>query len=131
MSENNYGALMMKSAISASIDINTLLSPGIYPISPGNPSSPDIDGGILTIHSGEIKRRSFTSNLTIFSTSSYSSNLNQWSEWVGSVSRKELISSSPISGGSLVMLPQEISVSDALKGVVVVSGADGTGVIDA
>ncbi|HDS7123068.1 TPA: hypothetical protein QH405_006155, partial [Klebsiella michiganensis] len=29
------------------------------------------------------------------------------------------------------MLPQEISVSDALKGVVVVSGADGTGVIDA
>ena len=33
-------------------------------------------------------------------------------------------------GGSLVMLPQNISVSDALKGIVVVSGADGTGVTD-
>ena len=49
----------------------------------------------------------------------------------GDTLRQNLGSSEEGLGGSLVMLPQEISVSDALKGVVVVSGADGTGVIDA
>lgn len=51
---------------------------------------------------------------------------------VGDASLRQHLSSSEDSlGGSLVMLPQEISVSDALKGVVVVSGADSTGVVDA
>ena len=49
----------------------------------------------------------------------------------GDTLRQNLGSGEEGLGGSLVMLPQEISVSDALKGVVVVSGADGTGVIDA
>ncbi len=45
MSENNYGALMMKSALSASVDIDSILLPGIYPVSSGNPSAPDVSGG--------------------------------------------------------------------------------------
>lgn len=44
--------------------------------------------------------------------------------------RSSLSSNKESLGGSLVMLPQNISVSDALKGIVVVSGADGTGVTD-
>ncbi|WP_370685366.1 phage tail fiber protein [Klebsiella quasipneumoniae] len=43
----------------------------------------------------------------------------------------ELSSSEKGKGGALIMLEQKITVQDALKGVVVVSGADGTGVIDA
>ncbi|MCD6622528.1 phage tail fiber protein [Klebsiella michiganensis] len=43
----------------------------------------------------------------------------------------ELSSSEKGKGGSLIMLEQKISVQDALKGVVVVSGADSTGVADA
>lgn len=55
----------------------------------------------------------------------------KWLDVTDATLRSNLGSSEEGLGGSLVMLPQEISVSDALKGVVVVSGADGTGVIDA
>lgn len=47
MSENNYGALMMKSALSANVDIDSVLQPGIYPVPSGNTSSPDPNGGTL------------------------------------------------------------------------------------
>lgn len=39
MSENNYGALMMKSALSTNTEIDGILLSGIYPIPEGNPSS--------------------------------------------------------------------------------------------
>ena len=71
MSENNYGALMMKSELSTSDNIDELHLSGSYPVPPGNNSSPDLSGGILTIHPGTIKRRTFVSNSLIFAISTY------------------------------------------------------------
>lgn len=59
MSENNYGALMLKSALSASDDIDIILSPGIYYVPPGNTSAPDQSGGLLIVFSGSPVRRTF------------------------------------------------------------------------
>ncbi|KAF1367496.1 hypothetical protein [Yokenella regensburgei] len=41
MSENNYGALMLKSALDNSVDIKTVSSPGIYSVIAGNASVPN------------------------------------------------------------------------------------------
>ncbi|WP_249742534.1 phage tail protein [Citrobacter braakii] len=79
MSENNYGALMMKSAVGVSYDINAILSPGIYIIPPANASSPDSSGGVLTIYAGNPIRREFVSDLIICATSSYIG--NSWTSW--------------------------------------------------
>ncbi|QLX25501.1 hypothetical protein HV271_12100 [Citrobacter freundii] len=85
MSENNYGALMMKSAVGASDDINAIFQPGIYIIPPSNTSSPDATGGVLTVHSGTPIRRTFTSYGVICLTSTR--NGSTWSAWKGPLSR--------------------------------------------
>lgn len=86
MSENNYGAMMIKSAVGVSDDINAILSPGIYIIPPGNTSSPDTTGGALIVHSGIPVRRTFTSDSVIALVSTR--NGNTWSSWSGPLSRK-------------------------------------------
>ncbi|HBW0857802.1 hypothetical protein QLG20_13475 [Klebsiella variicola] len=93
MSENNYGALMMKSALSASVDINTILLPGIYIIPPDSPSSPDQNGGILTVHHGQPKLRTFNSVYVISATSKYEQNSLKWGEWLYDVTKNQLASS--------------------------------------
>ncbi|WP_193144018.1 pyocin knob domain-containing protein [Citrobacter freundii] len=85
MSENNYGALMMKSTVGVSDDINAILSPGIYLIPSANTSSPDSLGGVLTIHSGSPIRRTFISDSIICLTSTR--NGNTWTAWRGPLSR--------------------------------------------
>lgn len=114
MSENNYGALMMKSSVGISDDINAILSPGIYIIPPGNQSSPDTSGGTLTILPGPPTRRYFKSDSAI----SLSSTLNgsSWSNW-GGLSAK---------GGAGL-------IADTLKPVTwsgFSNGADPTGISD-
>lgn len=49
MSENNYGALMLKSALDISVDVTKITSPGIYPIIQGNASVPDASSGLLKV----------------------------------------------------------------------------------
>lgn len=49
MSENNYGALMLKSALDTSVDVTKIIAPGIYPVTQGNPSVPDSVAGLLTV----------------------------------------------------------------------------------
>ncbi|HHY1017583.1 TPA: pyocin knob domain-containing protein [Klebsiella michiganensis] len=90
MSENNYGALMMKSSLSAAIDINTIVLPGIYPIPSDNTSSPDPNGGVLIVHSGTVKQRTFTSKSIISACSYYDDTTSKWSEWLLSVSQSAL-----------------------------------------
>ncbi|MFM3259730.1 hypothetical protein AB8Q55_26580, partial [Klebsiella pneumoniae] len=93
MSENNYGALMMKSALTTADNINNLISPGFYPIPPDNPSSPEVRGGLLTIYPGTVKYRTFTSSSTIVATSKFNNELSLWDEWVIPISRQSLASS--------------------------------------
>ncbi|ECI7828443.1 phage tail protein [Salmonella enterica subsp. enterica] len=49
MSENNYGALMLKSALDISVDVTKISSPGIYPVIHGNTSVPDASSGLLKV----------------------------------------------------------------------------------
>lgn len=49
MSENNYGALMLKSALDTSVDVTKIIAPGIYPVTQGNTSAPDSVAGSLTV----------------------------------------------------------------------------------
>lgn len=49
MSENNYGALMLKSALDTSVDVTKIIAPGIYPVTQGNASAPDSVAGSLTV----------------------------------------------------------------------------------
>lgn len=49
MSENNYGALMLKSALDTSVDVTKIIAPGIYPVTQGNTSAPDSVAGLLTV----------------------------------------------------------------------------------
>ena len=93
MSENNYGALMMKSSLSAAIDIDTIVLPGIYPIPSNNNSSPDPNGGVLIVHSGTVKQRTFTSSSIISACSYYDDTTSKWSEWLISVVQSELAAS--------------------------------------
>lgn len=85
MSENNYAAMMIKSAVAVGDDINAILSPGIYIIPPANASSPDATGGVLTVHTGTPIRRTFTSDAVIALTSTRNS--NSWTPWKGPLSR--------------------------------------------
>ncbi|RWT97988.1 hypothetical protein [Raoultella ornithinolytica] len=93
MSENNYGALMMKSALSASVDIDSIITPGIYPVHSGNPTSPDANGGVLTIQPGIVRQRIFESQSIIFSISTYNSTTGKWGDWNYSLTRQELSTS--------------------------------------
>lgn len=81
MSENNYGALMMKTAVGISDDINSILLPGIYIIPAGNSSSPDSGGGVLNVYAGLPVRRTFTSDSKVFICSTYNSTTSSWSAW--------------------------------------------------
>ncbi|HHX7638331.1 TPA: hypothetical protein ACVNF7_002078 [Klebsiella pneumoniae] len=92
MSENNYGALMMKSPLSANVDIDGILRPGIYPVPSGNLSSPDPEGGVLTVYTGKDLWRSFHSYSMICSVSQFDFNNSKWSEWNIPVSSNSLIS---------------------------------------
>ncbi|EDS5930420.1 hypothetical protein MSB30_004082 [Salmonella enterica] len=49
MSENNYGALMLKSALDISVDVTKITSPGIYPVIHGNASVPDASSGLVKV----------------------------------------------------------------------------------
>ena len=49
MSENNYGALMLKSALDTSVDVSKIIAPGIYPVIAGNASAPDSSAGLMTV----------------------------------------------------------------------------------
>ncbi|HBS6596698.1 TPA: hypothetical protein MAN26_004491 [Klebsiella pneumoniae] len=97
MSENNYGALMMKSALSTNTEIDGILLSGIYPIPEGNPSSPDPEGGFLTVYPGEKKRRTFISDKNILATSTYDVQSMTWSEWI--IPRSQADLSSPNGAG--------------------------------
>ena len=90
MSENNYGALMMKSALSANDNIDSILLPGIYPVHSGNLSSPDVGGGVLTVHCGTPIQRSFLSESLMTATSTYDSTSMKWSAWLNPVSKQQL-----------------------------------------
>ncbi|MBA8106196.1 hypothetical protein [Citrobacter sp. RHBSTW-00029] len=49
MSENNYGALMLKSALDTSVDLTKFTFPGVYPVISGNSSVPDSSAGLLIV----------------------------------------------------------------------------------
>ncbi|ELT3496212.1 hypothetical protein R8002_005068, partial [Citrobacter freundii] len=49
MSENNYGALMLKSALDTSVDVTKIIAPGIYPVIAGNASAPDSSAGLMMV----------------------------------------------------------------------------------
>lgn len=49
MSENNYGALMLKSALDTSVDVTKIIAPGIYPVTQGNASAPDSSAGLMMV----------------------------------------------------------------------------------
>ncbi|MCI1669238.1 MAG: hypothetical protein LKI37_06525 [Citrobacter freundii] len=49
MSENNYGALILKSPIAANVALGTINSPGIYPIVAGNGTAPDAKAGVMIV----------------------------------------------------------------------------------
>ncbi|WP_336241179.1 gp53-like domain-containing protein [Citrobacter freundii] len=49
MSENNYGALMLKSALDTSVDVTKIIAPGIYPVIAGNASVPDSSAGLMMV----------------------------------------------------------------------------------
>lgn len=116
MSENNYGALMMKSTLSASVDIDSVLLPGCYPVSSGNSTAPDPSGGILTVYSGPIKRRTFASDSLILVTSTYNPATLRWGEWFYPVTRVNLSSNGDLPGISLSGLQGSGSLFDLLGG---------------
>lgn len=82
MSENNYSALMMKSSLSTNTDIDSVILPGIYPVPSGNSTSPSPqENGVMVIHSGIVKIRTFISNSVIICTSTYNPLTLAWSQW--------------------------------------------------
>ena len=101
MSENNYGALMMKSTLSASVDIDSVILPGIYPVAPGNASSPDPEGGILTVYSDSIKHRTFSSKSESLGISTYNVSRAKWNDWYFSVMPSDLLSDEEGKGGDM------------------------------
>ncbi len=119
MSENNYGALMMKTAVSADINLDSLLYPGIYPVPAGNLSSPDYGGGILTILSGSPKKRTFISGSIILAVSTYLPSLSLWGEWSYPVSRQSLKSDD---GLTMVGTADGTLQDEALSGAIVSRG---------
>ena len=115
MSENNYGALMMKSALSTDVDIDSVMLPGIYPVLPDNASSLDPDGGILTVHASNPRYRTFTSSLVMLAASFYDPVSSKWSDWTYPVSRADLASDENGFGGDLVNTPYGLSVNEMLS----------------
>ncbi|HBT5133088.1 TPA: hypothetical protein MB789_000793 [Klebsiella pneumoniae] len=85
MSENNYGALMMKSIISPDIDIESIIAPGIYTVAKGNQSSPDTEGGVLIVYSGDKRQRTFVSEAMPYAASTYDELSSKWNPWVNSL----------------------------------------------
>ncbi|PLL40539.1 hypothetical protein CWN50_12045, partial [Klebsiella michiganensis] len=89
MSENNYSALMMKSALTVNVDIDDITLPGIYPVEAGNSSSPSPYAGVLTVYPGDDKQRTFTSDGIIIASSTFNSDLLKWDEWILPLSRND------------------------------------------
>lgn len=87
MSENNYGALMIRSALTSSDNINAILSPGVYTVPPGNNSSPDAAGGTLIVYPGNPATRSFISEYIFLATSTYLPASSTWGVWKFSLNR--------------------------------------------
>lgn len=115
MSENNYGALMMKSALSASVDIDSVFLPGVFPVMAGNATAPDQNGGVLTIHPGEPKSRTFVSDKIILAISTYDTISSTWDDWSYSLTRAEIGSHYPVSGSDIVGIKAGGTVEDAIK----------------
>ncbi|HCE8845304.1 TPA: hypothetical protein NHU72_001729 [Klebsiella oxytoca] len=115
MSENNYGALMMKSTLTSSVDIDSILAPGIYTVVEGNPSSPDLNGGVLIIHSGRVKRRTFISEAVMLAVSTYSPTLFVWDSWVFSITRDVLLSPDAGKGGDMISANAYHSIRDVIS----------------
>ncbi|HCA6517864.1 hypothetical protein I0F14_14505 [Klebsiella pneumoniae] len=103
MSENNYGALMMKSSLNVVDDIDFIKNPGIYPVPAGNTTAPDSSGGVLIISGGDIRVRHFTSKSIILATSNFNKNTQKWENWSTSSSKENLASTDYGLGDSLVM----------------------------
>lgn len=59
MSENNYGALMLKSALAAPVNLTAITEPGVYPVNAGNVTAPNVLAGELFVTSQSL--RSFIS----------------------------------------------------------------------
>ncbi|MBJ9246416.1 hypothetical protein [Citrobacter koseri] len=57
MSENNYGSLMLKSALATSTDLKKVTAPGMYPVIQGNSTAPDSSAGLLTVSFTPIKQK--------------------------------------------------------------------------
>ncbi|NUL35060.1 hypothetical protein [Kosakonia sacchari] len=80
MSENNYGAMMMKAPLSATDNIDTITAPGIYNVAAGNPTAPNQSGGVLIISPGPLVVRHFYSfDLVTQATSADAS--GSWTAW--------------------------------------------------
>ncbi|HED1541877.1 TPA: hypothetical protein R4S87_001859 [Kluyvera cryocrescens] len=52
MSEDNYGSLMLKSALSNSVDLKNVSAAGIYPVTQGNATAPSTNAGLLKVIPG-------------------------------------------------------------------------------
>lgn len=115
MSENNYGAMMMKAAVGVSDDINAILSPGIYIIPAGNTTSPDSGGGVLIVYSGSPVRRVFVSESVITLTSTR--NGTSWTAWRGALSRTNPFADIK-SDGAVAQALTNLGVSPYVQGVL-------------
>ena len=115
MSENNYGAMMMKAAVGISDDINAILSPGIYIIPAGNTTSPDSGGGVLIVYSGSPVRRIFVSESVITLTSTR--NGTSWSAWRGALSRTNPFADIK-SDGAIIQALSNLGISPYIQGVL-------------
>ncbi|EPQ4686369.1 hypothetical protein LXC81_002644 [Citrobacter freundii] len=111
MSENNYGALMMKSEIATTTDIDTILEPGIYPVPGGNTSSPDPNGGTLTIYPGPPVTRTFISNNIVIMVSTYNYATKAWTNGETPVLMKSLSSTETDLGDALIGVKQPIAMA--------------------
>lgn len=112
MSENNYSALMMKSALDPNINIDSIILPGIYPMQGGNKTSPDsAEDGVLTVYFGY---RTYTSSVTLFAASNFDFESRSWKSWQFSLSLEKLQSEDPLLGAHIVNSKYGFRVSDYL-----------------
>ncbi|HBQ8589728.1 TPA: hypothetical protein L9A94_002755 [Klebsiella pneumoniae] len=90
MSENNYGALMMKSSLGADVEIDKITQPGVYPVASGNIYSPDSEGGTLVIYPSPSIYRIYTSKSIGFAISLYDAAKKNWSDWEFSILKSSI-----------------------------------------
>lgn len=123
MSENNYGALMMKSALNTSIDIDNIVNPGIYPVNAGNTTSPDSSFGLLMVYPSPNRRRIFMSNELILATSTYDDSLSKWGKWNYVVTQNRLASHEQGDGAAMTgTTVDNLTVQEILDFPAVITG---------